>query len=193
MRIASNGQTTAQVPRPTQPKGQTLSPPAISVAALQFGIPAYKNFFVVERENEEKAARELWRYIDSLSEDDVIYHYGSYEKTKANRLKEKYGLPEATLEKFDRLRVDLYRVVEQCSDWPLSSYGVKSIAKHLGFKWTSEDASGANSIAWFQEYQSNPANKELFEKILTYNREDCEAMIVVKDYLVKNSQPMTDG
>lgn len=148
----------------------------------------YKNFFVVDRQDEEKAAKDFWRYINSLSEEDVVYHYGSYEKTKANRLREKYDLPEATLEKFDRLRVDLYRVVEQCSDWPLSSYGVKSIAKHLGFKWTSEDASGANSIAWFQEYQSNPANKELLQKILTYNREDCEAMIVVKNYLANNCQ-----
>ena len=59
------------------------------------------------------------------------------------------------------------------------------MGKHLGFKWTSEDASGANSIAWFQEYQSHPENKELLDKILTYNREDCEAMIVVKDYLAR--------
>ncbi len=146
----------------------------------------YKSFFASERENEEKITLELWRYINSLSEEDVIYHYGSYEKAKTSRLKEKYGLPESTLDKFDRLRVDLYRVVEQCSDWPLSSYGIKSIAKHLDFKWTSEDASGANSIAWFQEYQSNPENKELLDKILTYNREDCEAMIVVKDYLMRN-------
>jgi predicted RecB family nuclease len=147
----------------------------------------YQHFFVLERENEEKAARQFWEYIDSLAEDDVIYHYGSYEKTKANRLKEKYNLSSATLEKFDRLRVDLYRIVEQCSDWPLSSYGVKSIAKHLGFKWTAEDASGANSIAWFQEYQSNPTKNDLLEKILTYNREDCEAMIVVKGFIATGS------
>lgn len=67
----------------------------------------YKSFFASERANEGKVARELWKYIDSLSENDVIYHYGSYEKTKANRLREKYDLSGSTLEKFDRLRVDL--------------------------------------------------------------------------------------
>ena len=102
---------------------------------------------------------------------------------------EKYGLPAGTMEKFDRLRVDLYRLVEQSSDWPLSSYGIKSIAKFLGFGWTAADASGANSIAWYAEYSQDPeGKKDLLEKILTYNREDCEEMIVLKDWLVKNSK-----
>lgn len=144
----------------------------------------YRSILATERKDEEKAAKELWAYIGSLSENDVIYHYGSYEKTKANRLKEKYNLPDAMLEKFDRLRVDLYRIVESSSDWPVSSYGIKPIAKYLGFKWTSEDASGANSIAWYNDYQKDPEhNKKLLDKILTYNQEDCEAMIVVKKWL----------
>lgn len=144
----------------------------------------FKSILALNPEDEGKAARELWAYIEVLSEEDVIYHYGSYEKSKINRLQEKYGLPEGTVQKFDRLRVDLYRVIERSSDWPLSSYGIKPIAKYLGFRWTSEDASGANSIAWYSGYRKDPeANKDLLQKILTYNREDCEAMIVVKDWL----------
>ncbi len=149
---------------------------------------SYKNLLALKREDEEKIARELWEYIESLSEDVIIYHYGSYEKTKANRLMEKYGLSHTIMEKFDRLRVDLYRIVESSSDWPLSSYGIKSIAKHLGFKWTSEDASGANSIAWYNDYRKSPdKNKDLLQKILTYNEEDCEAMIIVKNWLMNNN------
>ena len=144
----------------------------------------YESIVAPDRKDEEGAAKKLWEYIESLSEDDVIYHYGSYEKTKANRLKEKYGLSESVMEKFDKLRVDLYRVLESSSDWPTSSYGIKSIAKHLGFKWTAEDASGANSIAWYNDYRKDPEhNKELLQKILTYNEEDCEAMIIVKEWL----------
>lgn len=144
----------------------------------------YMSLLAPNREDEEKIARKLWDYISNLTEDDVIYHYGSYEKTKANRLKEKYNLDDTIIEKFDRLRIDLYRIIERSSDWPVSSYGIKSIAKQLGFHWTSEDASGANSIAWYTDYQKDPENnKEFLEKILTYNEEDCEAMIIVKDWL----------
>jgi len=146
----------------------------------------YKSFFAGRREEEGKAARDFCSYVESLSESDVIYHYGAHEKTKMKRLKEKYSLPDAVMEKYNRLCVNLYSMLEQCSDWPVSSYGVKSIAQHLGFKWTAEDASGANSIAWFQEYQNDPMNKDLLARILTYNKEDCEAMIVVKNYLAKN-------
>lgn len=143
----------------------------------------YKNILAPQRQNEEMAARKLWDYIDSLSDNDVIYHYGSYEKTKVNRLMEKYNLPEDIMQKFDRLRVDLYRVLESSSDWPLSSYGIKSIAKYLDFNWTTEDASGANSIAWYTDYRKDPSsNQNLLKKLLTYNKEDCEAMIVIRNW-----------
>ena len=151
---------------------------------------AYRSFLAEEPMEERQAAEQLWAYIETLSEEDVIYHYGSYEKGKMSRLQEKFSLPESTVEKFDRLRVDLYRVIERSTDWPLSSYGIKPIAKFLGFRWTSEDASGANSIAWYTDYRKDPiANKGLLQKILTYNREDCEAMIIVKDWLNANSRP----
>jgi uncharacterized protein len=144
----------------------------------------YKSFLAVNMKDEVKAAKMLWDYIDSLDENDVIYHYGSYEKTKAKRLMEKYNLSTETMDKFDRLRADLYHIVEKCSDWPLTSYGIKSIAKYLGFQWTAEDASGANSIVWYNEYRENQEQKkDLLNKILTYNKEDCEAMIKVKEYL----------
>ncbi len=50
---------------------------------------AYRSFCAWDRCEEEKAARLMWEYIESLSDDDVIYHYGSYEKTKLKGLKEK--------------------------------------------------------------------------------------------------------
>ncbi len=147
----------------------------------------YKYILATHPDDEEKAARELWDYLEKLEEGSVIYHYGSYEKSKIRRLQEKYGLPADVVEKFDQLRTDLYQVIKQSSDWPLSSYSIKPIAKHLGFRWTSEDASGANSIAWYAGYRKNPKDGELLQKILTYNREDCEAMIVVKDWLQSHS------
>lgn len=146
----------------------------------------YKSIEAFSKHDEERSAHELWNYIDSLPDDSVIYHYGSYEKTKMNRLMLKYSLPQHVMDKFEKLRVDLYRELEKGSDWPLWSYGVKSVAKFLGFAWTAEDASGANSVAWYNDYRKDPeGNRALLEKILTYNKEDCDAMVVVKEWLGK--------
>lgn len=146
----------------------------------------YRPVLILRHEDEAEATRKLWEYFENLSEGDVIYHYGAFEKTKLKRLKEKYGLPGKTLDKFDRLCVDLYKVVERTSDWPMPFYGIKNIARYLGFRWSSEDASGPNSIAWYHEYLKDPDHKkDLLNKILTYNQEDCRAMMVIKDYLEK--------
>ncbi len=147
---------------------------------------SYKYFWADSHEEEKKTAIQMWEYIEALSDGDVIFHYGSYERTGLMNLMGKYHLPPKVFDKFEALRKDLYRVVESCSYWPVSSYGIKNVARCLGFNWTAEDAGGANSIAWFNDYQKNPGRKELLEKILTYNREDCEAMVVVKDWLSKN-------
>ncbi len=152
----------------------------------------YSYFLAPERNDEKKAALEFWNYIEKLPDDAVIYHYGNHEKTKANLLMRKYDLDSAMVEKFDRLRVDLYEVVKKCSDWPLTSYGIKPIAKYLGFNWEAEDASGANSIAWYSEYRKDPqGKKDLLDKIITYNKDDCEATIVVKEWLENQYKKQT--
>ena len=58
----------------------------------------------------------------------------------------------------------------------------KQIAKLIGFKWRDLDPSGANSIAWYDEYIKNPSNEAALERIIKYNEDDCRAMVAVKEY-----------
>ncbi|MFQ5991985.1 MAG: ribonuclease H-like domain-containing protein, partial [Nitrospiraceae bacterium] len=45
------------------------------------------------------------------------------------------------------------------------------------------DPSGANSIAWYNEYRAHPAKNEgALKRILRYNEDDCRAMVAIKDY-----------
>lgn len=73
--------------------------------------------------------------------------------------------------------------VKPKTEWPLASYGIKPIAKSLGFFWAAEDASGASSIAWYDEY-ARTGDPSLREKIIDYNRSDCIASAVVLDALI---------
>jgi predicted RecB family nuclease len=55
---------------------------------------------------------------------------------------------------------DLYTdVARSGSEWPTMSFGIKSIAKALGFEWRDTHPSGAASIEWFHRYSQsqNPA------------------------------------
>ena len=70
---------------------------------------------------------------------------------------DKYGLDRDTFEKYRQSEYDLYQhLVVEYSDWPTFSYGIKHIAKFIGFRWRDVDPSGANSIAWYNDYLKNP-------------------------------------
>lgn len=78
---------------------------------------------------------------------------------------------------------DLYPAVKRSAVLPSRGYGLKRIAPFVGVKYSAEDAGGAQSIVWFQEYQRNPGRQDVLETLLTYNREDCVAMKSVEEWL----------
>ena len=140
----------------------------------------------VDDDLEKKAWQELWNYLRALPDDYVVYHYSHYERTVYNKLRERY--PEvATQEEINKLFhpdrcVDLFKVVDTSTDWPLTSYSLKDIAKHIGFSWRDQDPSGASSIQWFNKWLITQ-NEEDWERILKYNEDDCMATVALKDYL----------
>jgi len=138
------------------------------------------------REAEKEAWGNFWKYINSLPKDDFsVYYYSPHEKSTYRRLQKKY--PDVISVKdvndfFDNPNViDLYmKYILKETDWPLTSYSVKSIAQFLGFQWEDENPSGAASIEWYNRYveTKDPA---VLKRILIYNKDDCKAMMVIKD------------
>lgn len=75
------------------------------------------------------------------------FHYSAYERTSYRALQRRH--PDvcdedeiATIFASERC-TDLYDVISRHTDWPLSSYGLKSIAKSIGFSWEDLDPGGA--------------------------------------------------
>ncbi len=78
---------------------------------------------------------------------------------------------------------DLYHhAVRPHTEWPTRDYSIKSLAKHLGFRWRDKNPSGAASIEWFQQWLASGRSEDL-ERILVYNEDDCRAMEVVLNAL----------
>lgn len=85
--------------------------------------------------------------------------------------------------------IDLLKIVNDKTDWLLSSYSIKDICRYLGFKWDASDACGASSIVWMNDYLNG--KKELKPKMLRYNEDDCMATHFLKQSLVKIQEGTT--
>ncbi len=145
-------------------------------------------FFADNPTQEEEKVRELWEFI-RRKEHAVFYVYSPKERSTLRRLMKRYHLDPAVFDKYVELEYDLYQdLVVKYSDWPVFSYGIKFIAKQIGFSWRDSDPSGANSIVWFNDYLANPKRKEIKERILQYNEDDCWAMVALKEYFMERME-----
>ena len=145
----------------------------------------------VAKENNEDAEKQTWKefleYIRSLPKNDFCaYYYSAHEKSVYKHLQVKYpdviSLDELNEFFENENTVDLYKIILQNTEWPLSSYGLKAISGYLGFKYRDETPSGALSIQWYTEYLKDK-DPEKLKRILEYNEDDCRASAKIKDAL----------
>lgn len=140
--------------------------------------------FIAESPTQESA---MWlafcdfivRYIDA-----PIYHYGNFEREVIHRFSAKYGVSELVADAFDHNLIDILERVRPAVIFPLSFYSLKDIAQYIGFHWRADDASGANSVLWFEEWMKTKSPK-IMQKILEYNEDDVRATWKLKQWLVK--------
>lgn len=142
------------------------------------------NYFLAEKiEDEENAIRQFWNFLAN-SGDTVFYVYSAKERSTLRKLMQRYSLDPDVYQQYVEKEFDLYNdLVVKYSDWPTYSYGIKNIARQVGFSWRDTDPGGANSIAWYNDYLSDPDRKQdVLQRILDYNEDDCKAMVAVKSY-----------
>ncbi|OGL94872.1 hypothetical protein A2348_05285 [Candidatus Uhrbacteria bacterium RIFOXYB12_FULL_58_10] len=149
------------------------------------GKEAYHAFLAKKPEDEGKAWAEFVTFVESHL-DAPIYHYGWFEREVVNRFAAKYGCSDIAREAFERNMVDIMEVIRASVIFPLTFYSLKDIAAYVGFSWRSEDASGANSVLWFESWLKKKDKKTL-DKILAYNEDDVRATHIVKEWLEKHT------
>jgi len=80
--------------------------------------------------------------------------------------------------------IDIYRIVQKYTDWPVGSCSLKTLNMYLGFKWRDEAHLGALSIQWFNEYLDKK-DPLMLGRVLLYNENDCKTTMVRKDGIEK--------
>jgi uncharacterized protein len=133
--------------------------------------------YFAETIEEEKV--NLLRFVSSLKSrrNFVIYHWGNYEN-RISQMLVKYGIKDDFTHKMFNLNQELKR----SAVFPTFSFGLKDVAKRLGFSWSEQGMDGFLSIAHYLSYLQNQDPSEKL-KIEQYNKEDCEATSLVKGFL----------
>ncbi|MEI6499573.1 MAG: TM0106 family RecB-like putative nuclease [Armatimonadota bacterium] len=140
--------------------------------------------FVAERPEEEGEMWErLLEYVRGLPAGSVIYHYHNFESTHLRKLADRHGIDFAAEARLFGGLVDLHRVLKDSVVLPVHSYGLKPVAKWMGFKWRETGADAAMSMLWFDLWLST-GDRSYLDASVRYNEDDCRATKVVKEWLV---------
>jgi predicted RecB family nuclease len=148
----------------------------------QNGAERYQAFLAERPEDEGAMWAEFLDYLGALPEEITIYHYHNFESTHLRKLAERHGLGEPLRVKlFDNL-IDLHSVLKQSTVLPVYSYGLKSVAKWMGFSWRENGSDAAMSMLWFDLWLSTGDRKYL-KLAVEYNEDDCRGTRKVKTEL----------
>jgi len=143
--------------------------------------------FLAKDPSEEKEAWDA--FVDFMKDykDVPTYHYGWFEVDMVRYLSGKHGTDKLLKEQILSQLVDVLSIVRQAVIFPLSFYSLKDLAAYTGFSWRHPEASGVNSILWYEDWLSF-GDKEKLQDILDYNEDDCRATLALKNWLMKNSK-----
>jgi predicted RecB family nuclease len=157
----------------------------------------FEPMFASTREEERRAFE---RFVDLVHERLAadaamhVYHYASYEITALRRLMGQYGTREQELD--DLLRrgvfVDLFKVVRGGLRVSRPSYGLKELETFLRFPRQAEIKDGGASIVAFEQWMVT-RDQSILEAIAEYNREDCVATRLLRDWLLERRQEALDA
>ena len=138
------------------------------------------SFWADEVGDEEGIWRSLLSVLEHI-ENPVLIHYGAYETTFLKRLARRYpnSTPDPSYVATLITRgINLLGITYSQIYFPTYSNRLKDVARYLGFQWSHPAASGLQSLVWRQQWEEthDPSIKQF---LITYNREDCEALEVV--------------
>ena len=148
----------------------------------------YIPFVAHGHDKEEVMLKEFLDFIKK-QKDYVIYHWHHYEKTHLTKMMDRYGITKEDKELVlsSDILFDLHPITTKQFVFPIPSTSIKAIAKYLGFSWKHPDVGAMNSIELYLSY-INDSNQDNLNLVLDYNKDDCNATKIIKDWLVKQNE-----
>ncbi len=144
----------------------------------------YHPFIANKLSDEKSMYHKFIKHLFKNGNNFVLYHWSPVERHFLKKMAQKYNIPKEKIQKILDNSVDLFKLFKSHIILPVASYTLKNVANHLGFEWDESLMDGASSILLFEKWFYNKDKKSL-ERAISYNSDDCKALIIIKDYLEK--------
>ncbi|MFP4009917.1 MAG: TM0106 family RecB-like putative nuclease [Spirulinaceae cyanobacterium] len=131
------------------------------------------------------AEADIWQQFLTLMESEPnapIFHFSEYEVETIQRLGRLYKTPLNRIQALVSRCVDLHHYVTATTILPVQSYSLKSVAQWLGFQWRDAEASGDQTVCWYDSWLKT-GDRDSLNAIIRYNEDDCRATYCLKVWL----------
>ncbi len=165
----------------------------IGVVVVENGIEKRYSFWA---DSETEEGDTCLAFVDCIRgyREYKLYHYGSYETKFFQRAQSYARNPDdvQVIEVMIANAVNVLAIVYEHVFFPTYSNGLKDIGAYLGFKWTSEGASGINSLVWRSQFEET-RDDNFKQRLLEYNLDDCFALKRVADFISQIIKDIAGG
>ena len=149
----------------------------------------YTSLIVSNNKREDLTWERLKKVLEKNS-DWPILHYGETEFLSMSRIAKRQGESEEYIATMKKRFIDIHSRVKTKWCLPINSYGLKTMANWIGFKWSGTYVDGSKALLWWrqlrQSSKSDSYHSKNLDRILTYNKEDCIATWEVANWLINN-------
>jgi len=133
----------------------------------------YHSFLAKTPEDEEENWNEFVTFLTQYAGAN-IYHYGWYEVDVFRKLVARYGAPSEVERMFEDKMIDVLTRLRGHVIFPMPFYSLKDVAKHLGFSWRVKNASGPDSVLWYEAWLEH-GDEQALQDTVDYNEDDVRA------------------
>ena len=148
--------------------------------------------FWADDENEQAEIFTQFGELMATVSGGKAFHYGNYDISAVRGMLSR--VTETAQKSLNIILSDSTNVSSLVSShvyFPTQSNGLKDVASFLGFRWSSGEASGLQSVVWREQWE-DARGEEVKAKLLQYNRDDCLALQAVTEFIAhvtrRNSQ-----
>jgi len=122
-----------------------------------------------------------------------IFHYGNYDAKAVRRMLSHVPEPaQRSLRTMLTNNTNVLSIVSSHIYCPMPSNSLKDIASFLGFRWSSDAASGLESVVWREQWEEERDEAQK-AKLIEYNRDDCRALRVVTQFIAAIKEHSESG
>jgi predicted RecB family nuclease len=142
----------------------------------------FSGFIAEEPEEEGKIWQEFLTLMQAYPT-APIFHFAEYEVETIKRLAQLYNTPKKERDQLLNRCFDLHHYVVNAVTFPVENYSLKTLANWLGFQWRDSNASGDQSVWWYDQWLET-RDRNFLDLVIRYNEDDCRATWILKDWLV---------